>query len=401
MGAIVVSRARRDTPGCAGVTHLNNAGASLPTQQVLDAVIDHLRLEAQIGGYEAADRAASRIDRGYGAVAELLHCAPEEIALCESATVAFDRAFQAVPLHRGDRVLVGQGDYASNSLTLLARCQRIGAKVEVVPDDEHGQTSVAALHSIVEQHAGRVKLIALTHVPSNGGLVNPAAAIGAIARTYGITYLLDACQSVGQMPINVDEIGCDLLSFTGRKYLRAPRGTGALYVRQSVLDHLEPSTIDLRGATWTAADRFELRPDARRFETFESSVAARIGLGVAIDYALRLGLDQIEERITALAVLLRDALEEVPGVVVRDLGERRCGIVTFTLDGWDPDDIRRSLQRDKINVSVTLKGSTLLDMTTRGLDAMVRASVHYYNTEDEIERFVMLVHRLASAARAR
>ena len=274
--------------------------------------------------------------------------------------------------------------HESNYIAYLQIARKAGAVVEIVPDDETGQLSVEALRQMADE---RVRLIAVTHVPTNGGLVNPAAEIGAVAREVGALYLLDACQSVGQMPIDVTEIGCDLLSVTGRKFLRGPRGTGLLYVRHSILDQLEPPLLDLHAAEWVAPDSYVMRDDARRFENWEANVAAKLGLGVAIDYALEWGLEPIWRRLSSLADLLRERLADLPGVVVRDQGAVRCGIVSFTVDGADLTAVRDALRAQKINVSISPSEYTLIDMQARGLPAVVRASVHYYNTEDEIVRF--------------
>jgi selenocysteine lyase/cysteine desulfurase len=264
----------------------------------------------------------------------------------------------------------------------------------VIPNDAYGQISVEALRQRLDE---RVKLIAITHVPTNSGLVNPAAAVGEVARQAGVLYLLDACQSVGQMPINVNHIGCDMLSATGRKYLRGPRGTGLLYVRRSVLERLEPPFLDLHAAEWTARDQFAIRPDARRFENWETNYAGKIGLGVAIDYALAWGLAPIWQRIAALASMLRTRLETLPGVIVRDPGAERCGIVSFTAARKAPAAIQQALAQHHINVAVSHLPSTRLDMEERGLSSIVRASVHYYNSEEEAERFCAT---LASILRA-
>lgn len=379
---IDLNRLRKDTPGCRNVAHFNNAGSSLPPKRVLKTVIDHLELEARIGGYEAAAKADDRLKGVYESVARLINAKPGEIALVENATRAWDMAFYSLKFLPGDRILTAQSEYVSNYIAYLQVAKRSGVTVEPVPNDTHGQLSIPALEKMID---GRVKLIAVTHIPTNGGLINPAAKIGAVARKHGIPFLLDACQSVGQLDIDVAKIRCDMLSATGRKYLRGPRGTGFLYVRKSMIERLEPPFLDLHAATWTAADRYEIRRDARRFENWESYVAGRLGLGAAADYALAIGMKTIEADIRAKAAMLRETLAAVPGVKVRDLGENPGGIVTFTKEGRGAEAIKTGLSKAKINVSVSGASSTLLDMTARKLKELVRASVHYYNTPAEIE----------------
>lgn len=389
---IDVARARRDTPGCTVVTHFNNAGSSLPPQQVLHAVQRHLQLEAEIGGYEAADAEAAARRRTYEAVAELLNCAVDEIALVENATRAWDMAFYAMSFAPGERILTCAAEYASNYIAYLQAARRTGAVIEVIPNDASGQVSLDALRR--ELARGGVALVGITHVPTNGGLVNPAEEIGALTREAGVPYILDACQSAGQWPLDVELIGCDMLSVTGRKFLRGPRGTGFLYVRRDMIPRLEPPLLDLRAATWVERDRYEIDPTARRFENWESYVAGQIALGVAVDYALAWGIEPIQARVTALADHLRASLAQVPGVTVRDLGENRCAIVTFTVDGQEPETLRDRLRERRVNVSVTSRSSTRIDMEDRGLDSMVRASVHYYNTEEEVRTLVDAVAEL-------
>jgi cysteine desulfurase/selenocysteine lyase len=387
MKELDVERLRAETPGCTNVLHFNNAGASLPPAPVVEAQIAHLRLESEIGGYEAADRAEAQIERPYGALAALLGAHPDEIAVVENATRAFDMAFYAFRFREGDRILCSEVEYASNYLAFLQVARRTGALVEPVPSESDGSISVAALRAALARD-DRARLVALTHVPTNGGLVNPAAEVGRACREAGVPFLLDACQSVGQMPVDVDVLGCDVLSATARKFLRGPRAVGFLYVRREVLDRLEPPFVDLHSATWTARDRFEWRKDARRFENWEGNAASKIGLGVAVDYALAVGLPAIRARLVALAARLRSELRSVPGVTVRDLGPELCAIVTFEVANHLPDEVRDTLRARGINVSVTTLSSTRLDMEARGLEAMVRASVHYYNTEAEVDRFV-------------
>jgi len=382
---IDVERARRETPGCEHVIHLNNAGSALPPQTVLDAVVGHLELEALIGGYEAHEQNDQATERVYTAAAELLGCRADEIAFCSSATRAWDMAFYGFLLESGDRILTAVAEYASNFIAFIQVARQKGIEVVAVPNDERGQVSVEGLAELVDE---RVKLIAITHVPTNGGLVNPAAKIGAIAREAEIPYLLDACQSAGQMPLDVDALGCDMLSLTGRKYLRGPRGTGLLYVRSNLIERIEPPLLDMHAADWIEPDRYRLRADARRFEEWEQNYAAKVGLGVAIDYALELGIDEIWERVHELGERLRAQLGELDGVNVRDLGETRCGIVTFDATGAGAGEIKAALARERINVTVAPQSATLLDTRERDLPELVRASVHYYNTEAELDRLV-------------
>ncbi|WP_433516735.1 aminotransferase class V-fold PLP-dependent enzyme [Nonomuraea sp. CA-143628] len=377
-----VSRARQETPGCANVVHLNNAGAALAPAPVLDAVIDHLQLEARIGGYEAAAAAAPKVNAVYQSIARLIGCRPHEVAVVENATRAWDMAFYAMRFRPGDRILTSRAEYASNVIAFLQVARRTGAQVEVVEDDEHGQLSIMDLERRLDD---AVKLVAVTHVPTQSGLVNPAAEIGRLTRAAGVPFLLDACQSVGQLPVDVADIGCDMLSATGRKFLRGPRGTGFLYVSDRFIEMLEPPFLDLHAATWTDAQTYEIRPDARRFENWETNQAGKIGLGVAVDYALSWGIEAIEDRVTALAVRLRDRLAQLPGVTVRDRGRRLCGIVTFTVDGVPAADVQRHLAAAGINTSVSAVTSARYDLGARDLPAVVRASVHYYNTDEEID----------------
>ena len=391
---IDVAAVRAATPGCAEVIHFNNAGAALPPKVVTDAVIGYTMREALIGGYEAQDAAATEIAATYDALATLLGVRSSQIALIENATRAWDMAFYGIPLERGDRILTCRSEYASNYLAYLQVSHRRGVCIDVIPDNEYGELDTEAAARLLDED---VKLISITHVPTNGGLVNPATAIGQLARSAGCYYLLDACQSVGQMPIDAAAIGCDFLSSTGRKFLRGPRGTGFLYVSERALAEVEPPFIDGRAATWTAANAFEFRGDARRFENWEFNCATRIGLGAAARYATDLGLGAIWQRVQSLATRLRDRLAQIPGVQVCDQGRTRCGIVSFVCQGISPEAVKASLARQRINVSVSDAAWTRLDMDERAIPALIRASVHYYNTDEEIDTVCAALAAFGSA----
>lgn len=384
---------RADTPGVAERVFLDSAGSSLSPVPVVEAVVGHLRREAEVGGYLAAAEREADLERGYRVFAELLGCAPDEVAFTDSATRSWQSLADAVPLGKGDRVLIGEVEYGGNAVTLLRRAEETGASVEVVPSDASGGLSVSALRDLLDD---RVQLVSVVHVPTGTGLVNPVREAAEAAHEAGALVLLDACQSVGQLPVRVDELGVDLLSGTGRKWLRGPRGTGFLVARRDVADRLRPRLIDHHGAAWVAPDAYRPRPDARLFELFESDVAGRLGLVTAAEYALRLGVDRIAERIDRLATLARDGLAALPGVRVHDLGRAHGGIVTFTVAGLAPAEVRDRLRERGVTVTVCGANASRLDLPPRGLaDGVVRASPHYFVTEDEIGRFLGEVGRLS------
>jgi selenocysteine lyase/cysteine desulfurase len=385
---IDLTTVRVDTPGAAFVTHFNNAGASLPPQPVLDTIVGYLNEEARSGGYEVAEAYSDDLRAVYGTLAELIGADRSEIAMVDSATRAWDLAFSAMTFRAGDRILTTESEYASNVIALVQVTNRSGASVEVVPSRPTGEIDVDALDAMIDD---RVRLIAINHVPTNSGLVNPAAEVGRVANAHGIPYLLDACQSVGQMPIDVRTIGCDMLSATSRKFLRGPRGTGFLYVGSAMLDRLEPALLDLHGARLEAMDRIVMRPDARRFELWERSAALVLGMGAAASYAMSVGLDAIWERNAMLATRLRTLLATAPGVTVHDIGSVQGAIVTFTVAGGDASALKAALHEQAINVSVVAPSSAPFDSLERELPALVRASVHYFNTDREIDRLVAAV----------
>ncbi|TCN54823.1 cysteine desulfurase [Rhodococcus sp. SMB37] len=386
-----VQQARRDTPGCFERVFLDSAGSSLPPTPVVDTVVAHLRREAEVGGYAAANERLGDLAEVKASLGRLFGVDATSMALSDSASRAWTSFFYAVPLEPGDRILLSQAEYAANAVAALQRGRATGASVEVVPSDDAGRIDVEALRELLDE---RVKLVSVVHAPTNGGLVNPVREVADAAHAVGALVLLDACQSVGQLPVSVPELDVDALSGTGRKWVRGPRGTGFLYVRPRLILDLEPAMIDLHSATWTSPDTYELAPDASRFEMWETDVAARLGLGAAIDYLLDLGLDAVVEAIGYRAEHTRDGLERIPGVTVHDRGAPLNGIVSFTVDGIEPTAVRDALAAQAITVTVSSRSSTLLDMSQRKLDAVVRASPHYFVSPADVDRFLVAVRSL-------
>jgi cysteine desulfurase/selenocysteine lyase len=385
-----VARLRADTPACEDVVHFDNAGSALPPRPVVERVVRHLRREEEVGGYRAAEEVEEELADGYAALARLVGADPAEIAITDSATRSWVSVFTAVSWREGDRVLTAAPEYSSNLIAMLAMAESRGVRVDRVPSTVDGDVDVDALSAMLDD---RVRMVAITHAPTNGGLVQPVDRIGAVLADHPALLLVDGCQSIGQIPVDLDAIGADAISATGRKYLRAPRGTGFLAVRRRALDDLVPAHVDLDSA-WLEGGRVRLRNDARRFELFERNVAAVLGLGAAARYYLDVGPQWVHDYVTGLAEHLRDELTELPGVEVTDLGSRRSGIVSFRTLDLPARDVVPRLRERGFHVTVSRAASTPWDMGDRDLDELVRASVHYYNTPDEVARFCAAVASL-------
>ncbi|WP_081691317.1 aminotransferase class V-fold PLP-dependent enzyme [Cucumibacter marinus] len=388
-------RLRAETPGCqSGLVHLNNAGASLMAAPVSQAVFDHLALEQSIGGYEAAARQSHLIDQAYQAAADLVGGKRSEIALLDNATRAWQAIFYAMDWQPGDRVVTGHAEYNSNMIAFRHAADRFGIEVVLADDDGNGALDPSALEALIDS---RTRLICVSHMPTNDGLINPVEEIGAIARRHTIPFLLDACQSAGQMPIDVGRIGCTMLSATGRKYLRGPRGTGFLWIRQDWIERLSPHVLDIRSAEWVAVDDYRIVDNATRFELWESNVAAHIGFGVACRYALDTGVADIWARIKTLSNTLRTDLAALPGFNLRDRGREKSGIVTFSHQHLPAETIVSRLRNEwSINTSVSATQLTRTELIEQGITQLVRASVHAYNTHEDINRLIHALNALAT-----
>ncbi len=380
-----IEQYRQETDGCKSVIHLNNSGASLTPNVVRDQVMHYYQQEALNGGYETQEEHEELFAKMYEDLASLIGAVPGEIAIVSSATAAWSLAFQSLELGKGDVMLVSEVEYVSNYLNMLNHVRRYGSVIKVIPSDEYGRVDVEKLKGMLSD---KVKLVAVTHVPTNSGLINPIEEIGEVLEGRDIPFLVDACQSVGQMPLDVKKIKCTFLSTTGRKFLRGPRGTGFLFVAQDFVASCHPPRLDLSSAEWQSATDFELRAGAKRFELFEASFAARVGLAVAARYALDVGLDQIWTRIQSLSAYARDRFEQIPEITLYDRGPNNCGIISFGLDGWEPSDLVLEMRKRGVNISSSDRSSTLLDMDLRGLESVSRIGIHYYNTQEEIDQFI-------------
>lgn len=384
---------RADTPGCLHGAHLNNAGAGLMPAPVSAAIHAYLERESLAGGYEAAEEAHASLAAVYDDVARLLGAQARNVAVMGSATEAYNQALASFDWSPGDVLVTTRNDYVSNQLTFLALARRRGVDVRRADDLPEGGVDPEALRALARHP--RCRLVALTWMPTNSGLVQPAEAVGAVCAELDVPYLIDACQALGQTPIDVTTLRCDYLAATARKFLRGPRGVGCLFIsdrRLAAGDH--PWNIDLRGATWTAPEAFELQPDARRFENWEFPYALVLGLGVAARYALAVGLDVAQQRARALAERARERLAALPNVRVLDRGRERSAIVTAGVAGHDARALVPALRQRGVRTGATVKAYALLDMQEKQVESALRVSPHYYNTQDEIDHLVEALREL-------
>jgi cysteine desulfurase/selenocysteine lyase len=377
-----IQQLRTETKGTSERVHFNNAGASLPPDVVVETVVNYLKEEAVYGGYETEYKYRKELENTYTLIAKLINANKDEVAIVENASTAWGLAFNGIDFEKGDVIITSEMEYVTNLMGFLNAKKSYGIEIKVIPNNEHGNFSLFALEDAISP---KTKLIAITHIPSTSGNIIPIVEIGKIARKHGILYLVDACQSAGQVPINVREIACDILAVTGRKYLRAPRGTGFLYVRKEVQDKLKLILMDSHTAEWVSETDFKIRDDARRFEVYEKNRALTLGLGKAVEYAMDIGIDRIWQRVQSLADQMRLKLGSIDGIAVHDYGDQKCGIVTFSVNGVDSAVVKSELAAKQINVSVGKAISTLIYMNKNQLSSVLRASLHYYNTEQEIK----------------
>lgn len=393
--ADTVARLRHDTPGVPGVVHLNNAGAALPSAQTLEAQIAHLRLEARIGGYEAKAAASEALAAVRTSAARLVNASADEIALPTSDTAGWAKVFWGFAFGGGfadrRRVVIDRIFYNSHYLSLLQAKKQFGIEIVVAPSDATGRADVDAFVGLLDD---RVALVSMTMAPTHSGIVNPVAAVGAHTKLAGVPYFVDGCQALGQLEVDVEAIGCDALTGTGRKWLRGPRGTGLLYVRRSFEERCDPPGIDGVSAVWESATSYSLANGAVRFEEFETSSAGQLGLGVAIDEALALGIDAIAERVQHLATSLRTELARRDRVTVQETPGECSGIVTFLVDGVASADVVAAAANARINMNASSAPWARLDLEARGVTDVARVAPHSYNTEQELGQLLAVIDAL-------
>ncbi len=391
--SVDVDHERRATSGSSKGHHFNAAGSALPAAATVHAVTAHLAREEELGGYEAAAQMREQVDEVYRSAARLIGAQEEEIALFDSATTGLRVFIDALRIAPGQRIIASRSTYVSHALHLLTIARERGVPLVIAPVDQNRCVDLGALEDLLAD--GVPSLVTVAHIPTSSGLVEPAAAIGALVARYGGTFVLDATQSIGHLVSDVDDLGCDILVTTGRKFLRGPRGTGFAYVRGSRIAELLPTAPDVRGATWSTPLDWELTPGARRFESWEASVASRLGLGAAIDAAIGRGAQATQDWLLWRGQQLRSALAELPDVRVVDPEGAQSAIVTFVVADQPSADVATALARRSVRVVSVPQSHGQWDLGDRAIPNVVRASPHVYNDDNDLEVLIDAVRECA------
>lgn len=380
-----VETIRKDITDCDAKIFLNSAGASLMPKTVLEKISQYLKEEEKIGGYLLQDNQAQKLEEFYSEASKLINAQPHNLALTHDATDAYIKALSCIPFESNDVIVTTDDDYGSNQIQFMSLQKRLGIQIKRIKTLENGDLDISNFADLVDKH--NPKLVAASHVPTNSGLIQNIKAIGEICNNKQILFLVDACQSIGQLQVDVHEIKCDFLTATGRKFLRGPRGTGFLYVSDKVLNlDYYPLFIDGKGATWKTASEFEIEPSAKRFETWERSCALQMGLIEALKYLNRIGVDKVEAYNSNLMEHFRRNLSSISGVVLYDKGSKKCNILTFNKHNKSLEEISTALKSNNVFFSVSHKHWGVIDFEKKGVEWLIRLSPHYFNTIEEIDK---------------
>ncbi len=388
-----INNIRKDTPGVNQKLFVNSAGSSLVPRQVHQTVLEYLEEEQMVGGYWLADKNSERIGQFYTQAAQLINGQPHQIAFTTSATDAYIKALSSVPLKSGDLIVTTDDDYISNFMHFYSLQDRMGIKVKRIKNVTSGELDLQHLEEMITNE--HPKLVAITHVPTNSGLIQPVEAVGQLCEKYDVLFLLDACQAIGQLDVDVTKVKCDFLSATGRKFLRGPRGTGFLYVSEKALEsQLIPLYFDMRGAKWVNTEEYQLENGAKRFELWEINYALLLGLSEAIKYCNQVGLRNIENHNASLRNRLVNQMLEIPGINLYDQGVKKANIITFKKEGVSNAMVGEHLRNNKVYFSISNRSNALIDFDKKGIDGAVRLSPHYFNTIDEMDQLAEIIRKI-------
>lgn len=366
--------------------YFNNCGAGLMSPQTLNVIENHLRREIAVGAYRAAQESRIPMEEFYGRVARLLNAAsPNDVAFMDSASRAWNMALYGAELRPGDRVLTLSSEFGTNVLTLFHRARQVGASVEVIQCDAEGHFAMDDFAAAIAKGA---RMVAISHVVAHASIVNPVHEIGQLTNRYGAIYLVDGCQGVGQISVDVEAIQCDAYTGTGRKWLRGPRGTGFLYVKSSApfrTPHIDLSAADLVIGKDGQVVGVEVRTDARQFELWERSVAGMLGLSSAIGEYLAMQPGYVTDRIQTQADRLRAVVSDNPHLRLLGRRQSESGVIGFYLTEPKREGVvRENIERAGLGISTMSSWDCPLHFPQNGATTIFRLAPHYYTDESSM-----------------
>lgn len=380
-----INQIRQNTPGCLDKIFINSAGSSLMSKEVVQISKDYMDMEADIGGYDVMANHYEDFNLFYLEASKLINANPRNMAFAISATDAYSKVLYSFKWTEKDVILTTKDDYVSNIISFIHINRRFGSQIKFVDCLDSGDLDYEDLARKLEQY--KPTIFALTHIPTSAGTIHDAEKAGEICANFDTYYLLDACQSIGQLDVDVRKIKCDFLTVTGRKFLKAPRGTGFLYVANHILDtDMGPLCIDLAGSTWDSETSFKFGSEAKRFEFWEKNYSNFLGLTQAIREINEIGIEKIAAYNKMLSGYFRNELEQVDGLKIYDHGSLKGNIITWKIPGLKQSEISKLFHERRVIFSFSSNTSALYDLNKKGEEWLVRFSPHFFNTTEEADQ---------------
>jgi cysteine desulfurase / selenocysteine lyase len=376
--------------------YLNNAGAGIMSTKTYEVIINYLKLEREIGAYHAAAKSKTLSDNFYINAAKLINAnSPSEIAYMDSASRGWNMIVYGTPLKKGDTILTLSSEFGTNLITLFNYAKLNDFKVCVIKCDINGSFLIEEIENKLKEGA---KLIAISHAVAHGSIINPVEEIGKLAKKYGAYYIVDGCQTVGQIKVDVQSIQCDAYMTTGRKWLCGPRGTGFLYVKSS--SQMRTTQLDLASADLIFDDnlnliRIEVRNDAKQFELWEKSFANLLGLSSAIEECLESKIEVISVKIQELSNKLRFAASSNENIKLIGKTISLSGILGFYLDDYSKESyVQNEFDKFDLRISTMSDWDCPMHFPKNGANKIFRLSPHFYTDNDTIEKACEIISKI-------
>jgi len=396
-----VEKVRNDFPILkSGIIYLDSAASSLTPEPVLEKMLEfyrQYRANVDRAIHRLSQQASEEYGHAHAKVADFINAKSDsEIIMTKNTTEGTNIIASGLKWKKGDKVVTSVIEHHSNFIIWLRVKNRYGVNVELVKPKTpmaQGLLDPADFEKVVDD---KTRIVAVTHVSNVLGVITPIKEIAKIAHEHGAYVLVDGAQSVPHMRVDVQKLGCDFLAFTGHK-MCAPTGSGALYIKEELTEEVEPLCIGGGSIADVELDNYKLDKSPRRFEAGTPAIAEAIGLGAAVDYLGKVGMENIEHHEKELTRKMYEALNEIPQIeIYGPKPEHKIGITAFNVSDLNPHDVALALDVSA-NIMVRSGHHCALPLTKSVLNrpGSVRASTYLYNTKEEIEKFILAVREIA------